>query len=419
MDKNKIINDILNEWAMRSHDGLVSGHDTPENMIVLNEILSEKGIATPKEKKIGLGFTKQSTGFTAKNLEIEKGFNPGVSAAIISRAKKFFDEETYAEFVNTYYDKLSPEQAIDFVNKNYNSSIYGKFIQALDDTSVRRELVKTQVGRGEFIFTILIQGCKTTGQKSGDLQLMDGGVIDVKELDASQGTFRVPLTVFDRGFSKLKFPHAMNELFSYCRSTPDAVEILINMIDEAGIKDSGKTKYSKYTKRLLTELDWSGVVSTAIKGLFELTIYLHKMSPDDLEKAGMKDRVEFDIGDDQQIMSIDKISPETKNKILNPGTASEPVTLNVSAISDKKNAILLPEIKNLEIFKKPASPEEMFTSRRIAEEMFSSMKHYSAGIIFYQTGASEPFYYEPDLSKLKNPFIYYLYAQNAVAFKRI
>jgi hypothetical protein len=44
MENPKIINDILNEWAMRSHDGLVSGHDTPENMIVLNEILSEYGL---------------------------------------------------------------------------------------------------------------------------------------------------------------------------------------------------------------------------------------------------------------------------------------------------------------------------------------------------------------------------------------
>jgi hypothetical protein len=44
MDKNKIIDDILNEWAMRSHDGLVSGHDTPENMEVLNEILNEYGL---------------------------------------------------------------------------------------------------------------------------------------------------------------------------------------------------------------------------------------------------------------------------------------------------------------------------------------------------------------------------------------
>lgn len=44
MDKNKIIDDILSEWAMRSHDGLVSGHDTPENIEVLNEILAELGL---------------------------------------------------------------------------------------------------------------------------------------------------------------------------------------------------------------------------------------------------------------------------------------------------------------------------------------------------------------------------------------
>ena len=50
MDKNKIINDILNEWAMRSHDGLVSGHDTPENMIVLNEILAEKRLSISPEQ---------------------------------------------------------------------------------------------------------------------------------------------------------------------------------------------------------------------------------------------------------------------------------------------------------------------------------------------------------------------------------
>jgi len=50
MDKNKIINDILNEWAMRSHDGLVSGHDTPENMAVLNEILDEKRLSISPEQ---------------------------------------------------------------------------------------------------------------------------------------------------------------------------------------------------------------------------------------------------------------------------------------------------------------------------------------------------------------------------------
>jgi len=39
MDKNKLIDEILTEWAMRSPDGLASGHDTPENMAVLEELV--------------------------------------------------------------------------------------------------------------------------------------------------------------------------------------------------------------------------------------------------------------------------------------------------------------------------------------------------------------------------------------------
>ncbi len=41
MDNDKVIDEILTEWAMRSPDGLAGGHDTPENMAVLDEILSE------------------------------------------------------------------------------------------------------------------------------------------------------------------------------------------------------------------------------------------------------------------------------------------------------------------------------------------------------------------------------------------
>jgi hypothetical protein len=419
MKTTEIVDDILLEWALRSHDGLVSGHDTPENMSALHEILVEKRMMSPNEKQMSFGLAANTSAFTPAALIKEKSFNPAVASAIVEKATSIFDQKTYAEFIDRYYDKLSPDEAIDFVNRNYNSSTYGKFIQALDDSSMRREMVKTQVGRGEFILATLIKGCKTTGQKSGDLELSDGSVIDVKELNPKDSTFRVSLTVFDRGFSKLKFPRAMNELFAYCRSNPDAVEILTNMVDEAGVKDSGGSKYNKYTKRLFTDMDWNAVVSTAVSGLLDLTIYLHKMSVDDLEKAGLKDRAEFDLGADKQIMAIDKISPDAKEKILNPDAESVPVTLNVSAISDKKNDVILPEIKKLEIFKKPTSEEAAFTPRTIADDMMSSMKHYSAGIIFYQQGKSTPFYYEPDLSNMKQPFIFYLYAQNAVAFKRI
>lgn len=45
MDKNKIINDILNEWAMRSHDGLVSGYSAPENAEIFEDMLLECGLS--------------------------------------------------------------------------------------------------------------------------------------------------------------------------------------------------------------------------------------------------------------------------------------------------------------------------------------------------------------------------------------
>lgn len=41
MDKDKIISEILNEWAVRSPDGLVSGHDSEKNISVLQKLLFE------------------------------------------------------------------------------------------------------------------------------------------------------------------------------------------------------------------------------------------------------------------------------------------------------------------------------------------------------------------------------------------
>jgi len=49
MENQNIINNILNEWILRSHDGLMSGHNTPENMAVLNEILAGYKITIYKE----------------------------------------------------------------------------------------------------------------------------------------------------------------------------------------------------------------------------------------------------------------------------------------------------------------------------------------------------------------------------------
>jgi len=427
MDKSKIIDEMLMEWAMRSPDGLVGGHDTPENMAVLNEILNERGeynqldAFTADKNNIDKLDTSQPTTlqksiskFSSKNLIDDKNFEIEVADKIVDAAKEAFGKNI-VEFENIY-DSMTAKKAVEFINMQSKNPAFSKFIDLIDAASIRR-LVKTQVGRGEFILSMLIKDCKRTGQKSGDLELSDGTVIDVKEVD-KDGKFRVSLKAFGSGnFSKLRFPHAINQLFAYCRQNPDAVEILKNMIDEAGIKDEGRSKYKKYTLKLLDELDWDSVTSTAVRGLLDITIHIQKMKPDEVEKAGLGNKVEFDLGDEEVLMSIDKIEPEDKNKILNPTKKSEPVTVNVSPITDRSNQVIVPQLKKLEIFAKPTSENMAFSTVTIANEMFGNMKHYSGGIIFYDKGVG--YTYEPDLVNMEKPFLFYLYAQATVTFKRI
>jgi hypothetical protein len=71
MDKDKIIDSILNEWAMRSPDGLIGGHDTPENMAVLNEILAERTQITQASE-----FEKALIAAADPSSGVDKDINP-------------------------------------------------------------------------------------------------------------------------------------------------------------------------------------------------------------------------------------------------------------------------------------------------------------------------------------------------------
>lgn len=470
MEKEKIINEILTEWALRSPNGLVDGHDTIENARILNEILAEKGVITPSEKamidpldlrffekkgnqytakehpiyndgtrlediKSGRAYTRdevnkidssnktpatttskttEKINFTAKDLIEKKGFEEEVASKIVKAASKAFDTATMQEFLSKF-DSMSPAGAVEFLNQKRTSPRYEAFFGAMDDPKIRR-LVKTQVGRGEFILSMLINGCQRTGQKSGDLRLRNGLIVDVKETDDE--IFRASIKAFGGAdFFKLRFPRAINQLFGYCRTNPDAIEILQNLAVEAGVKDEGRAKFLTYTQRLFEDLDWDSVTSTAVRGLLRVTIHIQKMTPDEVEKAGLKNRVEFDLGDREVVMKIDNLDTNEKNKILNPKPESETVTVDVSPITDKKNELIVPQLKKLEIFAKPSSAKEAFSPESIAEEMFSSMKHYTGGIIFFDQ--KDGYDYEPDLSNMKRPFTFYLYSQAAAAFKRI
>lgn len=59
MDNNKIIDNILSEWAMRSDDGLVGGHVTQENIEIFEDILLEYGLSESEiEEIVGPMFTE-------------------------------------------------------------------------------------------------------------------------------------------------------------------------------------------------------------------------------------------------------------------------------------------------------------------------------------------------------------------------
>lgn len=59
MDNNKIIDNILSEWAMRSDDGLVGGHVTQENIEIFEDILLEYGLSESEiEEMVGPMFTE-------------------------------------------------------------------------------------------------------------------------------------------------------------------------------------------------------------------------------------------------------------------------------------------------------------------------------------------------------------------------
>jgi hypothetical protein len=52
MEKDKIIEYILSEWALRSHDGLASGHNTFENIEAFEDILLEYGLSETEIEEV-------------------------------------------------------------------------------------------------------------------------------------------------------------------------------------------------------------------------------------------------------------------------------------------------------------------------------------------------------------------------------
>ncbi len=407
MDKDKIIKNILAEWAMRSPDGLAGGHDTPENKQVLNEIFEELGITEAPQDNIEI------QKFSVQDLVENKGFTSDI-AKLIVKSLKYIPVPDQETFINEYYDNMSLADACEFLTKNLSK--YRSFLDYLDDEV--RIRASTRVGRGEYALVLFVKGCTTGGQDSGDLVLDNGETADVKEIDGE--TFRATQASFGSGgFEKVPFVRAINQLISFCNRNPESIEILKNLVDEAEVKNQGTAKDKTSTLNFLDALSWNKINCGSTRGLLKIMGHLQGLKPEELPTAGTGDKVEFDFDDKEATFAMDDLPQQEKAKLSDPNIEPRtPVTVQISPISDKANQLILPQLKKLQLFALPAGGiEEVFTNKNIATSMFDAMEHYSGGIVFYDI--KKGFDYESDLENMKKPFGFYAYAQTGPVFKRL
>jgi hypothetical protein len=282
---------------MRSPDGLVGGHDTPENMAVLNEILVERGeynqlgAFTADPKKIDKlnpdYFEKRGNKFVAKDhplykdgavyddiksgfsvtrdeadamlskastkksidnwnveyLETNKAFNKPSATAIIAALDTITNKADKELFLSNF-DQCSPDEAVSFLNTNISK--YNEFLDALDksrkgkgkdEDDTEGDASASKAGRGEYILVLLIQGAKSAGSASGDILLPDNRAIEVKEVKDAGETWRATRASFGGKFNQIPFIDAINELISFCSGNQDHVNALMELAEAAGVKN--------------------------------------------------------------------------------------------------------------------------------------------------------------------------------------
>ena len=428
-DENKILDELLQDWAMNSDDGLAGGYNTPENIKALEKTLVSKGFEKNYAKEFSKKFANDVQKIKPKtNLESKDGlpFNlntlinikkfPENIAKMIIKAvssKKIFDDETRKEFIEVVYDRMTLEEAINF----WNGNLVGKYQAFIEELDEKIKPQSASAGRGEYMFVLAIRGCESGGGQSGDLVLSGNKVVDVKELSKTSGEFRTTEASFGvGGFQRIQFVKAMNQLLATLVDK-DVEDALITMCDEADLPGTrGGTKGPHAMSiQLFKSKTWQKLNLGALRGLKFLCGYMHGLPRNELEKLATGEKVEFNFDGEETTVAIKQIDPDVKKQITDPNLPPTNINVTISGISDKKMQLVLPKIMKLDLFSKaPSETDDILDPIKIAEEMFKNIEHYSGGILFYTKGAG--FYYEENLLKLKKPFAFSGYSQTGPSF---
>lgn len=327
MDKNKFIDEILAEWAMRSPDGLVGGHDTPENMAVLNEILAEK--MTPEEKeakakaKEALRISREEEKKKRKEEEERKKNLPATVPEEALKVDYFKDKKKDGRTLsmtknNPYYPDNIPfelvksgkaDMSIEGLRLHLGDKIEGKgfteshidlilsaiqkyqpkgkkkFIEYYNKCDIYEaikvfeeypEIVsaieggkKTLLGRGELTFVFLLKGAKTGGQ-GVDILLVEGlGSVEVKEVTKKELKVQISAATFG-GWNRSDTKTAIDELATEVRHDKNFAAYLIDEV-LLGKDKNGNSKYPAVDRNKRKLKSVSSTQIEKIKDFFEGT----------------------------------------------------------------------------------------------------------------------------------------------------
>jgi hypothetical protein len=366
---NVIIDDILEEWAFRSEDGLASGHNSLQNTRILKKILAERGIEKElmnEEPVIPLDSSEITVDIFDDMVNVKK-LKPAYIDPLRSILIKFPEFETL-------YDKAPTlEKAIAV----YNSDQYSNVIDAIN-----RGVSDRTLGPGEVALVFLTKGCKSGGQKAGDLILSDGKIIDVKAHDSSN-VVRIEYNSI-KGFKKLDFQEAITQLVTFLRTENEAIDVLLSILndDTYGVRPA-TPKEKIHTTNFLSELNSDEMGSSVFNGLELIGKRLNKIPSD---KA--VDTMDLMVNGEKMMLSVQDGKELIQKLKSNPHQKHYQLTL--APIEDKAQQVIIPLLKKLTYF------SEGISLKTINKEVIDAL-HYDGVVIVNPNGKDAKYFSKEEM----------------------
>lgn len=390
------LDNLLAEWAMRSPDGLASGHKTAENVDVLKVVLHEHGLSETEVGQVISDVINDGTMENPTSVTDNANQSESVIAELMKKKKvrrEFADKfrpilDKHPELFGIYDQIDTLADALNVYNTGtWNGQNYREAFAEID-----RQITHKGLGRGEMILVFITKGCISGGAKSGDLELTDGTTVDVKELDESDEILVMVNSI--ENYQNLDFVRALQKLKSFLETEPEAERVLAqayqsNKTPPPGngfppILDSGldeSTSLDEKSDPVLSFLQNRNVFEmggAVFSGLSKIRDGLSKMS------IGQRvpDTVTFQIGDDKKILLLDQSEIQTLRGIIDKVSETfTKVSFQVAGFEDRNSQYLIPILKGLDIF---TTGGNAITVEKIHAELIKAL-HYD-GIVFVANG---------------------------------